>query len=159
MGRKLTIPIVPTLTSRRVEEVKKRLGGRANSDAGAGEIVQVRREAAPDLLGVVIFASGGELDVMTDEQTVRRTDRSRVGKADEAADCPEWVKALAADARVFGSLEEGQHVRYVGEGGQLLEGTLVEKCRYGGIVLCPNQSLMGVGFRKLWPAKPEGAAS
>ena len=136
MGLKLTIPITPSLRSRRVEDVRKRMGGRESTEAGAGEVVTVRREGAPELVGVVIFVLGAELDVMTDEATVRRTQRARVSAASGAAGA-EWLSSLSADAKVFGTLEEG---------------TLVEKCRYGAIVLCGDRSLMGVGFRKLWPA-------
>jgi hypothetical protein len=151
MGRKLTIPITPTLRSRRVEDVRKRMGGRESTEAGAGEVVTVRREGAPELLGVVIFVQGTELDVMTDEATVRRTQRARVS-ASSGGPGDAWLPSLAADAKVFGTLEEGQRVRYQSETGKLEEGTLVEKCRYGAIVLCADRSLMGVGFRKLWPA-------
>jgi hypothetical protein len=151
MGLKLTIPITPSLRSRRVEDVRKRMGGRESTEAGAGEVVTVRREGAPELVGVVIFVLGAELDVMTDEATVRRTQRARVSAASGAAGA-EWLSSLSADAKVFGTLEEGQRVRYQSDTGRLEEGTLVEKCRYGAIVLCGDRSLMGVGFRKLWPA-------
>jgi len=156
MSRKLTIPITPTLRSRRVEDVRKRMGGRARTEAGAGDVVSVRREAAPDVVGVVIFVLGPELDVMTDESTVRRTQRSRVAAATGG---PEWLASVSADAKVFGTLEEGQRVRYQSETGRLQEGTLVEKCKYGAIILCEDRSLMGVGFRKLWPASPSAQPS
>jgi hypothetical protein len=163
VGRKLSIPLAASLRSRRVDEVRKRLGGRATSAAGAGDVVRVRREAAPDLLGVVVFVAGDELDVMTGESTVRRTQRSHVapvslgGPPETPEDeRPEWLASLAADAKVFATLEEMQEVRYQGKTGELEEGKLVEKCRYGGIVLAADGSLMGVGFRRLWPG---GAAS
>jgi predicted metalloprotease len=158
VGRKLSIPLTASLRSRRVEEVRKRLGGRATSGAGVGDVVRVRREAAADLVGVVIFVAGEELDVMTGESTVRRTQRSHVDPAASPREDerPEWLASLAADAKVFATLEEMQEVRYQGKTGELEEGKLVEKCRYGGIVLAADGSLMGVGFRRLWPG---GAAS
>jgi hypothetical protein len=159
MTRKLTIPITPALRSRRVEDVRKRMGGRESTEAGGGEVVTVRREGAPELVGVVVFVRGDELDVMTDESTVRRTQRARVSPGAGKDASAEWTAALAADAKVFATLEEGQRVRYLGETGRLEEGMLVEKCRYGGIVMCADHSLMGVGFRKLWPASPGAAVS
>jgi hypothetical protein len=151
MARKLGIQLLGNLESKRVDAVRKRLGGRATSDAGPGEVVHIVRAGAPDVVGVVLFASGQELHVMTDEVTVRRTSRANVSPARGATS--EALAALAADARVFGSLSEGQRVRYV-EGAALAEGSLVEKCRYGAIVLRDDRALVGVGFRKIWPAAP-----
>jgi hypothetical protein len=149
MARKLGIQLVRYLESTSVGAVRKRLGGRATSDPGAGEVVRIVRGTAPDVLGVVLFASGDELHVLTDEVTVRRTSRTHVSPAHGTSS--EALASLAADARVFGSLLEGQRVRYV-DGASLAEGTLVEKCRYGAIVVRDDRTLMGIGFRMIWPA-------
>jgi hypothetical protein len=67
-------------------------------------------------------------------------------------DVPRHLALLAADARVFGALHEGQRVRYQADGGGFDHGTLVEKCRFGALVLRADQAVVGVGFRRVGPA-------
>jgi hypothetical protein len=145
VSRKVSIPLTIDVLSPRVDAVRKRLGGRAASDAGVGAIVRLRHASQPGsgvVAGVVLFAKGDELDVMTDATRVRRTSRSSVEPVDAADAAASELAPIAADARVFAQLREG---------GVLEEGTLVEKCRYGAIVAKDDRALMGVGFRKIWP--------
>ena len=65
---------------------------------------------------------------------------------------------ISADAHVFARLAEGQPVRYADDQGGLLGGKLVEKCRYGALVVRDDGAVVAVGFRKLWPAASAGAA-
>jgi hypothetical protein len=80
-----------------------------------------------------------------------RTWRARVTPTSTASAA--GLPPLAQGARVFGTLSDGQRVSFENEAGQVAEGALVEKCRFGAIVLCEDNSLVGVGFRKVWLAQ------
>jgi hypothetical protein len=151
MGRRLSIPLATDAPSPRLDAVRTRLGGRATSDAGVGALVEIRRGALLVAAGVVLFVSGDELHVMTDDTLVRRTSRAATRPLTPFDPSFERLAPLAADARVFAHLREGERIRYVENEGSLREGTLLEKCRYGAIVLVDDRKLMGVGFRKVWP--------
>jgi hypothetical protein len=59
--------------------------------------------------------------------------------------------------RLFTSLVEGERVRWE-RGTEVAEGCIVEKCRYGAIIVSRDGRVVAVGFRKLWPAVVHGAA-
>jgi hypothetical protein len=74
---------------------------------------------------------------------------------------PEVLWCLAAEVRIFASLVEGDMVRWERARGLLPavgEGCIVEKCRYGAIVVTRDGKLVAVGFRRLWPAVVRGVA-
>jgi hypothetical protein len=152
MTRKVGIRVLDAL-SPRVEAVRRRLGGRAVSDPGIGGLVRLK--GAPEVVGVVLWKKGDEVHVMTDATLVRKTSRDSLEPLPPGHAKAESLAAASADARVFAQLGEGDRVRYVEADGRLLEATLVEKCRYGGIVVRDDEALMGVGFRKIWPASPD----
>jgi hypothetical protein len=129
----------PTLANAR-----RRLGGRDATGPGAGRIVLL--DAA---IGVVIFEAGGKIDVVLDSGLVRRTSASRCTTHD--GDVAPAMRAVADDVRVFVSLREGDAVCYEPSNGPPARGTLVEKCRYGGLVAAPDGRVLAVGFRKLSP--------
>jgi hypothetical protein len=131
-----------------VDVIRKRLGGRTSTEAGAGELVSLPVAKGSSKVGVVLHVKGDELDVWVDAGLVRRTLRARTGPAFGTA--PAELTAVARDARVFAALQEGQRVRYEHEEG-LDEATLVEKCRFGALLLRSDGILVGVGFRRLWP--------
>jgi hypothetical protein len=135
--------------------MRKRLGGRAATEPGAGRAVTFTTEGGIRRTGIVLFVRGDELDVWIEENTVRRTRRSATGPIDDPL--PRDLAALAADARVFGALGEGQRVRYL-DRDRLGEGTLVEKCRFGALVERDDGKIIGVGFRRVWPLDIERAA-
>jgi hypothetical protein len=143
-----------------VEAIRKRLGGRASSDGAIGEVVALGTVRGVERIGVVIFAYGDEVDVWTGAGTpltgvVRRTQRSKTGAI--GGPIPREMLVVADDARVFGRLHEGSRVRYQQGDGQVHEATLVEKCRYGALVLRDDGTVVGVGFRRIWPAGPASA--
>ena len=145
MVRRLLLPLAtPSTPSPRptVDAVRKRLGGRASTDAGAGEVVSLR----DGRIGVVLFVRGEQLDVWLDGDVVRRVRRADTRPAHEAV--PPDLYAVARDARVFAALREGQRVGFQHEGG-LGKGSLVEKCRFGGLVEQGDGKVIGVGFRRL----------
>ncbi|WP_437817792.1 hypothetical protein [Sorangium sp. So ce1078] len=186
MTRKLSLPVIPLGHPARfgasaaakptVDAVRERLGGRASTEPGAGELVLLTTAAGKALPGVVLFMRGATVDVWVDtgvspsvqdkiepSGTLRsKTHQGLVRRARPAdiaplrAPAPESLVAVAADARVFAALSEGQRIRFQ-EGGELAEGTLVEKCRFGALVQRDDGIIVGVGFRRLWPAQAEGA--
>ncbi len=128
--------------------MRKKLGGRAATEEGAGEVVRFVDERGGERLGVVLFVRGGDLDVWVPGDFVRRLARGEVSPADSAL--PAEVAGVAADARGFGGLGEGQRVSYgTREGERESEGALVEKCRFGALIARPDGSVVGVGFRRV----------
>jgi hypothetical protein len=148
---------LPTLTdlqsAPQVHEARRRLGGRGSSEPGAGLLVEVVRQSRSDP-GVVLFVSGNELDVWMGQGRVERIPRDRVRPL--VAPAHQDLVAIAGDVHVFVHLLEGGRVRYLDQGRMSL-GTLVEKCRYGALVLRDDQQIMAIGFRKLFPV-PEQAS-
>jgi hypothetical protein len=136
--------------ARTLDSVRARLGGRANSDPGVGQLVRAQLGGGIAIVGVVMFVSGDELRVLADNGGVRRCARSATAPL-EGALPPELVR-LAAEARGFAALREGEPIRFLGPGSEGgCEGILVEKCRFGGIVARDDGGLLGVGFRRIWP--------
>jgi len=133
-----------------VEAARKRLGGRASTAPGAGDLVQVRTRVGLDKPGVILFIGEDEVDIWIADDTVLRTTRDRTAPLQGAV--PRDIAAVASDARVFASLGEGQRVRYLQALDDFADATLVEKCRYGALLLRDDGTLVGVGFRRVWPA-------
>jgi hypothetical protein len=59
--------------------------------------------------------------------------------------------------RLFTALAEGARVRWE-RGSEIAEGRIVEKCRYGAIIVSRDGRVVAVGFRKLWPTAVHGVA-
>jgi hypothetical protein len=128
-----------------VDAARERLGGRASTGPGAGEIVGVRTG-----LG---FTSGDERDVWVGDGRIRRVDEARIVGAPQPVDAA--LEAVAADVRVFATMREGEPVRFLAHDGAMREGTLVEKCRYGALVLGSGGKIVAASFRRLWPVAAE----
>ncbi|NUQ76584.1 MAG: hypothetical protein HUU21_23840 [Polyangiaceae bacterium] len=153
MVRRFSLPLTPdSLRKPTVDVIRKRLGGRASTEGGAGEVVVVTTEGGATFVGVVIFVRGEDLDIWVEHGRVRRARRGAARPLSEPAS-RDFVE-IANDARVFGGLMEGQRVRYQHDAG-FSEGILIEKCRFGAVLQRDDGVLMGVGFRKIWPT-PEG---
>lgn len=143
MTRKLFLPLASLADARpTVDAVRKRLGGRASTEHGAGQVVRVPGGAT----GVVLFVHGDDLDVWFTGDVVRRVQRADVGAVDGVV--PADVVAVAKDARAFGGLAEGQGVAFQQDGG-LRQGVLVEKCRFGALVQLATGVVAGVAFRRV----------
>jgi hypothetical protein len=131
------------------DDVRKKLGGPGQSEAGAGLVVRFVADASAGP-GVVLFRTGDALDVYLGDGLVRRTSADAVTTLEPPV--PEALSAVAADVRVFAALRQGERVHYQDASGRVLGGVLVEKCRYGALVKSDEQRVVGVGFRKLTPA-------
>ncbi|MFT3766049.1 MAG: hypothetical protein QM820_11110 [Minicystis sp.] len=151
MAKKLFLPLAVGATEKRptVDAVRKRLGGRASTEDGAGAVVSFRDEREVERTGVVLCIQGDEIFVWMEGDIVRRVRRIEARAADGAIS--ETMLAVARDAQSFATLSEGQRVRYQHESG-LGEGALVEKCRFGALVERHDRTLVGIGFRRLWSA-------
>jgi hypothetical protein len=149
-----------------VDAVRKRLGGRGATEPGAGELVLLTTAGGDELPGVILFTAGDEIDVWVDQRAALSPVPARAGvvrrarRADAAplrGPPPKELDAVAGDARLFGSLLEGQRIRFQ-TGDAFGEGVLAEKCRFGALVVRDDGTLLGVGFRRIWPTWPQGAA-
>lgn len=158
MGKRLFLPLTSGPAERpTVDAVRRRLGGRASTEAGAGEVVSFHDERGLCRLGVVVFVRGEDLDVWAQGDVVRRLRRPAAEPADGVV--PPELLEVSTEARLFAALEEGQRVRYAPPEGArapsrpMGEGVLVEKCRFGGLIERGDGAVLGVGFRRLWPAE------
>lgn len=153
MARKLPVfPAFSPLLSQKhptVDTIRSKLGGRASTESGAGGLVRVDTGGGLFHTGIVLFSRGEDVDVWIGEGVVRRARWTQVRRLDEPM--PADFAEVAADAAVFGGLCEGQRVHYRHDAGTG-EGTLVEKCKFGALVERDDRTLVGVSFRRLWPA-------
>ena len=133
-----------------IDAARRRLGGRvtAPSVMAPGSFVHATLRDGSSLPGVVLWATGGHVDLWFDEGLARRT------RADAVIACqgpvPARLACVSAEMRLFAGLGEGDRVRWERAAG-IAEGAIVEKCRYGAIVVTRDGKLVAVGFRKLWP--------
>jgi hypothetical protein len=148
MSKRLILPVTTAGPKPTVDVIRKRLGGRASTQSGAGEVISWTRGDGGLRPGVVLFVQGEDLDVWFDHGIVRRIRRSSAAPLHAAP--PRDVASIAEDARIFGGLSEGQRVGYH-DGAGTGEAVLVEKCRFGALLQRDDGTIMGVGFRKVWP--------
>lgn len=151
MARKLPVFLSFSGPSRpTVDAIRAKLGGRASTELGAGELVSVSLAGGFEHPGIVIYTRGEDVDVWTGEGVVRRASKGAVKPA--GGPVPDGFAQVAADADTFSRLFEGQRVRYRHDRGTA-EGTLVEKCKFGALVERDDRTIVGVSFRRLWPAE------
>jgi hypothetical protein len=177
VGKKIKLPLLADAWSDRapdsvkktvpdkkptLDDARNRLGGRTTGEKpappgiGPGSIVQVLANDGSKHVAVVVFANSTEVHVLIDGTKLRRVPPPAVELNEGAT--PNALTKIAADAHVFARLAEGQPVRYADDSGGLLGGKLVEKCRYGALIVRDDGAVVAVGFRKLWPATSAGAA-
>ena len=184
VGKKVNLPLFsdPAVVATPAKDVRKkpsidaaraRLGGRISEidmpPAGfvPGVVVTFplassatrTQDDSRRISGVVVFASRNEVHVLLDGIRLRRLSPADVTivNVKETPD-PLELEKIAGDARLFGQLAEGQSVRYADDTGPLVNGKVVEKCRWGALILRDDGAVVAVGFRKLWPS-PTGSAA
>jgi hypothetical protein len=171
VGKKINLPLLPDAWSGRAREsaeakksakkpslddARNRLGGRTTDEEpprpgiAPGRIVKVVATGGAEHVAVVVFANAEEVHILVDGTRLRRVSPGAVDFHEGAT--PSVLAKIADDAHVFSRLSEGQRVRYADDSGGLLAGKLVEKCRYGALVVREDGAVVAVGFRKLWPA-------
>ncbi|MBS2013543.1 MAG: hypothetical protein JST00_11680 [Deltaproteobacteria bacterium] len=171
MGKKITLPVLDRerQTGERAKASKKpslddaraRLGGsqrgRSSPPLGVvpGRVVRIRSTGGTTRLAVVVYASANEIHALVDGVKLLRVKPETMELFE--GDAPIELARIAADAHVFHALVEGQPVRYADDTNTLLTGKLVEKCRYGALIVRDDGTVVAVGFRKLWPATAAGA--
>lgn len=145
-----------------VDAARARLGGRDDKAGspppglGPGAYVEAIGQSGAPEVAVVVFANAEEAHVLLDGARLKKMPYAALSpRSDEPAGV---LAKISADARVFAMLVEGQAVRYADDGGTLRAGNLVEKCRYGALVLRDDGAIVAVGFRKLWPVPTAGDA-
>lgn len=157
MARILGLPVTDPAANAaapRVDQMRARLGGRAASTARVGELVQLRTSDLVSLPGVLLAEARGSALVLTRGNVVHRAPIHRL-EPSAGADVDPELAAVSSDARRFAALSEGQRVQIQDANLDALDGILVEKCRFGGLVLKRDESLVAVGFSKLSPHAPK----
>ncbi len=152
-SRKFSLPLItPASPAPRepidLEAARKKLGGRGLTEALAGSVVEVDARGARCAhgVGVVLFAQGDAVDVWIDDGIVQRTTRGSVRPFGGIV--PDKLAELATDAKEFATLSEGIRVRFATRDGSAVGG-IVEKCRYGALVLRDDGKMFAIGFRKI----------
>lgn len=144
-----------------IDAARTRLGGAIGDHdlprgLAPGVLVTFPLARGRRLPGVVVFASTKEVHVLLDGARLRRLapESVEIHQGEVETD----LAKIAADARLFGMLVTGQDVRYADDSGELVAGKIVEKCRWGALVVRDDGVVVAVGFRKIWPS-PEGASA
>jgi hypothetical protein len=182
VGKKISLPLLPDAWTGRardtaakttdrvkgaskkpsLDDARNRLGGRTTDEEPAppgiapGRVVRVFANDGAEHIAVVVFANADEVHILVDGTKLRRVPPSAVHGYDGVT--PPSLSKISADAHIFGRLAEGEKIRYADDSGGLLAGKLVEKCRYGALVVREDGAVVAVGFRKLWPAAAPGAS-
>jgi len=140
-----------------LEEARRKLGGRslAPSARTPGTLVEATLQDGRRLTGILLWASADSCDVWFDDGLARRAPSETV--VARGRPTPESLVRIEAEVRLFSSLAEGDAVRWE-RAGCIAEGRIVEKCRYGAIVVTRSTRVVAVGFRKLWPARVRAIA-
>lgn len=161
MGKKLSLPVLPGSEEGDkpkkpgVDSARARLGGRSIDDTApppglaSGQIVSVPSGDGDRRPAVVLYVNGEEAHVLFDPTHLKRLPPSELGPL--AGPAPQNLVELAADARLFSLMSEGETIRYADDGGSMRGGRVVEKCRYGALIVRDDGAIVAVGFRKLWP--------
>jgi len=136
---------------------RERLGGKATSFVDAGAVVRVEDAGGKPMLGVLLCSDDRTSDVWLEAGFVKRTTREAAVPAKVSAGSA--LARIAADALVFGRLEEGQRVRFEPPDREPAVGLLFEKCRYGALVADDAGSVFAVGFRRVWPLSKRGSGN
>lgn len=160
MGRKVFLPLTQrfsdSLEKPTAAAMRERLGGRPSGhgsvDVGGraltlGSFVALEGTGR---IGVLLAVADASVDVYVDRGTVKRTLVTAI--REHHGERSQELEDVAASIGVFGGLAEGQQVSVERSPGEIVTGTLVEKCRYGGIVELEDRSTLAVGFKKLWPS-------
>ncbi|HXN31732.1 MAG TPA: hypothetical protein VN894_07725 [Polyangiaceae bacterium] len=140
-----------------IEAARRRLGGRATgpSQRAPGTLVQVRLHGAARTKGILLWATARHCDIWFEDGIARRARFDSVTAC--AGPTPDGLARVAGEMRLFTSLAEGERVRWE-RASEVAEGCIVEKCRYGAIIVSRDGRVVAVGFRKLWPAVVHGVA-
>ncbi|MCA9632435.1 MAG: hypothetical protein KC766_32505 [Myxococcales bacterium] len=136
----------------RADHMRAQLGGRASTPVTAGQLVVLETSEWVSLCGVLLGELGDQRLVLTRGGVVRKADKARL---QPLQDGDAELSALAARVRRFAALSEGDAVRVDDARLGPIEGILVEKCRFGGLVLRGDGSLLAAGFSKLEPRAEE----
>jgi hypothetical protein len=133
-----------------LDAARRKLGGRSlkPSEGMPGSLVEATLKDGERHAGVLLWAAEGTCDVWFDDGLARRARAEALVSL--ARPTPEALLRVAAEVRMFASMTEGDRVRWQRDSG-VAEGRIVEKCRYGAIVVTRAGTAVAVGFRKLWP--------
>lgn len=132
------------------ESARAQLGGLASGDTEwTGRVIRLESAATYLDRGVIVHAEPGTWDVWIGIGRIQRMDpRPEL----VAEDIPDDLLEVAHDARKFAHLLAGDEVRCVVPSGTLVDGVIVERCRFGALVRVPGDRVLAVSFRRLWPA-------
>lgn len=144
-----TLPVVAGAQPH-LEQARKQLGGPYAADAATALAGRPARTAFGD--GVVLYATATTADVYVGPRVVRRVGRHAIELLDDA-ETPVSLRTVASDVRRYAGIATGVTVRFRGETGHDVEGVLIEKCRFGGLVALADGRIVALGFGRIDAAR------
>jgi hypothetical protein len=166
VARKLSLPVSPPspddASGPTVEKMRARLGGRVPSNAPVGSLppgalVTLTTAKGSPRVGVLLSDDGRGVDVYLERGIVKRTRTDSVTPF--IGEATEEQALVAAHARLFAGLRDGDRVVVEEPEGRSTAGRIREKCRFGALVEVDGGRNLAVGFRRLWPTAKEAAPS
>lgn len=139
-----------------IDDARAALGGRVTlrREPRIGGLARFDDARGNEVNGIVVCETDADLDVWIGDGRFQRIASERAGVSTPSTD--HALADVAADARLFLALLEGQRVRFLMRDGSSHEGVLAERCRYGALVSFESR-VYAVSFRRLWPLETEGA--
>jgi hypothetical protein len=155
MDRRFRLPMFPANEDGdqelpKVTQIRQRLGGRRASNDGdlAGTWVQLPH--LDNAWGVIVSSpSEHHAFVWITEGLIRKVERSRLLFPTTRPNAHP-LERISYDCKQFAMLVENDLVHYLNNQGEIQQGTLVELCHFGAVILRNDDVLMGVGFRRIW---------
>ena len=141
-----------------LERMRQRLGGPRDESVGErpyeggvssyeGQNVLVLHEDVPRGRVDLWLGEGKAVRAATNELSPR------------SSEVPKPLQRLADDLGIFLALVPDSRVTFLTGGGELRQGKLIERCRFGGLVALDDGTVLGVGFaRFLGPSGATGAS-
>lgn len=140
--------------------MRQRLGGPRELAAGAvgteREGTLVAFKGAPVL---VLHEDPGEgaCDLWLGDGRALRVSIDRLTPLEADASVPRDLARVTEDLRLFLSLRAKSAVRFLAGDGTIREGTLVEQCKFGGLVALSDGTVLGIGFARFLPLTGHGS--
>lgn len=135
-----------------VDMMRRQLGGRLGDLGMENAGRPVLADGGGGIIeGLLVCVDDAHAFVWTGENEFRRLPADAWRPSDSPLDAE--TLARTEDLRRFAMLRERQRVRFVTARGVSLEGTLIEKCRFGALVAREDGVVVAVGFRSLFPGE------
>lgn len=149
---RLKLPLIESIQKElekpTVRQMREQLGGRDASPPDCGQVVLWVSSDGGSREGVILAAQGEDRLVWTSEGVVRKVPKGNFQPLDGIVSLA--LSKVAGELRAFAALQEGQWLSIpLAENQPPTDVFIVEKCRFGALVAREDDTVLGLGFRKL----------